>query len=58
VCSAGEGGWWDGAAYQELNANQIGQLHSVRKNYLVYDYCTDGERSGKAPVECASNWYE
>lgn len=57
-CSAGQGKWWETAPYNDLNANQIGQLHNVRKNYLVYDYCTDTERSGEAPVECATNWYE
>ena len=50
--------WYQGAAYQDLNANQIGQLKNVRQNHMVYDYCTDRERTANAPAECARNWYE
>jgi xyloglucan:xyloglucosyl transferase len=50
--------WWQGAAYQDLNANQIGQLKNVRSKHMIYDYCTDQQRTKTAPVECARNWYE
>jgi len=50
--------WWQGAEYQDLNANQIGQLKNVRSKHVVYDYCTDRQRTANAPVECARNWYE
>lgn len=50
--------WYQGAEYKDLNANQIGQLKNVRQSHMIYDYCTDKQRTGAAPAECARNWYE
>lgn len=57
ACNDRQGDWWSTDSYQTLNDNQIEQLHNVRSQYVVYDYCTDTAR-GDTPVECASNWYE
>lgn len=47
--------WWEQLAYQTLGEDDVNRLNWVRKNYLVYNYCTDKGRNPTPPAECALN---
>eukprot|EP00250_Pteridium_aquilinum_P018730 c24183_g2_i1 orf=382-1458(-) len=44
--------WWDGVAYQALDADQLEKLKWVQSNLTVYNYCTDYARYNVTPPEC------
>ncbi|KAG0576832.1 hypothetical protein M758_5G117000 [Ceratodon purpureus] len=54
-CIAQTNSWWTQSEYQTLGAHQVNELEWVRKNYLLYDYCADRNRTPTAPPECARN---
>lgn len=39
-------------ADSSLDATKLNKLAWVKKNYMVYDYCTDRARYSSAPPEC------
>ncbi|KAJ4757324.1 Xyloglucan endotransglucosylase/hydrolase [Rhynchospora pubera] len=46
--------WFVEPAYGKLSADQIEDLMRVRRDYMVYDYCTDTKRfNGTMPPECS-----
>ncbi|XP_042484766.1 probable xyloglucan endotransglucosylase/hydrolase protein 26 [Macadamia integrifolia] len=46
--------WWTSLVYSKLSHSQIGQMMWVRKNYMIYNYCTDYRRfNGNMPLECS-----
>ncbi|KAE9607560.1 putative xyloglucan:xyloglucosyl transferase [Lupinus albus] len=46
--------WWTFPIYKHLGYTQKGQLNWVRKNYMIYNYCTDTKRfNGQIPSECS-----
>ena len=48
-CPAGAGAWM----HQELNRKGLGTVAWAEKNYMHYDYCTDGWRFPQGlPAEC------
>ncbi|XP_042482162.1 probable xyloglucan endotransglucosylase/hydrolase protein 26 [Macadamia integrifolia] len=50
--------WWTSPVYSKLTYNQIGQMQSVRNNYMIYNYCTDSKRfKGNFPLECSLPQY-
>ncbi|XP_020265880.1 probable xyloglucan endotransglucosylase/hydrolase protein 23 [Asparagus officinalis] len=50
ACSASKGTWWA----QSLDAGGAQKLRWVRKNYMIYNYCTDTKRFGQGfPPECS-----
>lgn len=44
--------WWDQNEFRSLDAEQYRRLRWVRRNYTIYNYCTDRTRYPKMPVEC------
>eukprot|EP01018_Ginkgo_biloba_P006632 Gb_21649 [translate_table: standard] len=44
--------WWNKRRYSTLDATQRRLLKWARKNYLIYDYCTDTRRFKTLPKEC------
>lgn len=51
-CASNPGNWWEGRAYQQLNAIQARSYRWVRINHMIYDYCTDKSRNPVTPPEC------
>lgn len=51
-CASNPNNWWEGPAYQQLDANQARRYKWVRMNHLIYDYCTDKSRYPVTPPEC------
>lgn len=50
TCPASKGTWWD----QSLDENAAQKLRWVRKNYMIYNYCTDPKRLAQGyPPECS-----
>lgn len=54
-CIAAVDNWWEQSAYQSLDTHQVHQLAWVKKNYLLYNYCTDKKRFPIEPPECSLN---
>ncbi|EFJ18106.1 hypothetical protein SELMODRAFT_178522 [Selaginella moellendorffii] len=52
-CGPNSGKWWDSSAWQALSPSDAGKLKWVKKNYMIYDYCTDSARFPSRPAECA-----
>ncbi|KAL6012816.1 putative xyloglucan endotransglucosylase/hydrolase protein 7 [Asimina triloba] len=52
ACAANPSNWWEGAAYQQLNAEQARRYRWVRMNHMIYDYCADRSRYPVPPPEC------
>ncbi|XP_010241425.1 PREDICTED: xyloglucan endotransglucosylase/hydrolase protein 2-like [Nelumbo nucifera] len=44
--------WWNRDKYSNLNSTQQKRYLYVRKNYMVYDYCSDKTRYPVPPPEC------
>ncbi|XP_057420444.1 probable xyloglucan endotransglucosylase/hydrolase protein 26 [Lotus japonicus] len=45
--------WWNSPVHKQLNHAQMRLLNWVRKNFMIYDYCTDAKRfNGHIPPEC------
>ncbi|KAK9949230.1 hypothetical protein M0R45_004763 [Rubus argutus] len=53
-CASSTNNWWEGTAYQALNALEYRRYKWVRINHLIYDYCTDKSRYPVAPPECVA----
>ncbi|EFH41236.1 hypothetical protein ARALYDRAFT_496809 [Arabidopsis lyrata subsp. lyrata] len=51
-CPSNPHNWWEGYAYQSLNALEARRYRWVRVNHMVYDYCTDRSRFPVPPPEC------
>ncbi|XP_010444588.1 PREDICTED: probable xyloglucan endotransglucosylase/hydrolase protein 6 [Camelina sativa] len=51
-CPSNPHNWWEGYAYQSLNAVEARRYRWVRVNHMVYDYCTDRSRFPVPPPEC------
>lgn len=50
MCSPSSSTWWD----QSLDENAAQKLRWVRKNYMIYNYCTDSKRMAQGyPPECS-----
>jgi len=50
TCSASKGTWWE----QTLDVNAAQKLRWVRKNYMIYNYCSDSKRFAQGfPPECS-----
>ncbi|XP_057962397.1 xyloglucan endotransglucosylase/hydrolase protein 2-like [Malania oleifera] len=47
--------WWNGEKYWKLDSNQQTAYEAVRRNNLIYDYCSDHKRYPQSPAECQSN---
>ncbi|XP_027343782.1 probable xyloglucan endotransglucosylase/hydrolase protein 26 [Abrus precatorius] len=46
--------WWTSPRYKQLSHTQMEHLNWVKKNYMIYDYCTDTKRfNGHMPPECS-----
>nr|XP_004510291.3 xyloglucan endotransglucosylase/hydrolase protein 2-like [Cicer arietinum] len=44
--------WWNNQNYWQLNPQEEKQLENIKKNYVIYDYCTDRKRYPTPPIEC------
>ncbi|KAL6569130.1 Xyloglucan endotransglucosylase protein 2 [Orobanche hederae] len=44
--------WWDQKEFQDLDSKQWFDLHRVRSNYTIYNYCNDRTRFPTVPAEC------
>ncbi|KAL9249708.1 putative xyloglucan endotransglucosylase/hydrolase protein 6 [Drosera capensis] len=53
ACPNNPSNWWEGPSYKQLSAAQITKYNWVKRNYMIYDYCTDKSRYPMAPPECA-----
>ncbi|TYI54163.1 hypothetical protein E1A91_D11G056300v1 [Gossypium mustelinum] len=53
-CATNSRNWWEGTAYQALNAMEAKRYRWVRMNHVIYDYCTDKSRYPVTPPECMS----
>ncbi|CAN4083079.1 unnamed protein product [Withania somnifera] len=53
-CANNPRNWWEGAAYQQLNAVEARRYRWVRMNHMIYDYCTDKSRNLVTPPECVN----
>ena len=51
-CASNTRNWWEGTAYQALNAMEARRYRWVRMNHMIYDYCTDKSRYPVTPPEC------
>ncbi|KAE8707001.1 putative xyloglucan endotransglucosylase/hydrolase protein 6 [Hibiscus syriacus] len=51
-CATNAGNWWEGTAYQALDAMEARRFRWVRMNHMIYDYCTDKSRYPVTPREC------
>eukprot|EP00253_Pinus_taeda_P000853 PITA_00853 len=51
-CASNPNNWWEGPSYRNLSPDQARQYKWVRKNYMIYDYCTDRSRYPVPPTEC------
>ncbi|MFQ6656079.1 hypothetical protein Gotur_026339 [Gossypium turneri] len=51
-CASNPRNWWEGTAYQALNAKEARRYRWVRLNHMIYDYCTDKSRYPVPPREC------
>ncbi|KAL1061256.1 hypothetical protein V6Z11_1Z018000 [Gossypium hirsutum] len=51
-CASNPRNWWEGTAYQALNAMEARRYRWVRMNHMIYDYCTDKSRYPVTPPEC------
>ncbi|KAA3461560.1 putative xyloglucan endotransglucosylase/hydrolase protein 6 [Gossypium australe] len=51
-CASNPRNWWEGTAYQALNAKEARRYRWVRLNRMLYDYCTDKSRYPVPPREC------
>lgn len=51
-CASNQSNWWEGAAYQALNAIEARRYRWVRLNHIIYDYCQDKSRFPVIPPEC------
>ncbi|KAK7367652.1 hypothetical protein VNO80_09668 [Phaseolus coccineus] len=51
-CASNQSNWWEGAAYQALNAIEARRYRWVRLNHIIYDYCQDKSRYTVIPPEC------
>ncbi|XP_062010638.1 probable xyloglucan endotransglucosylase/hydrolase protein 26 [Rosa rugosa] len=50
--------WWTSPIHKQLSSAKLGQLKSVRDNYMIYDYCKDTKRfNGKMPTECSKQQF-
>uniref|UniRef100_K3XYV9 Xyloglucan endotransglucosylase/hydrolase n=1 Tax=Setaria italica TaxID=4555 RepID=K3XYV9_SETIT len=48
--------WWNGGEYEVLSGAQRAAYEGVKKNNMVYDYCTDKLRfNNHVPLECSYN---
>ncbi|CAL5047953.1 unnamed protein product [Urochloa decumbens] len=48
--------WWNDGAYEALSGAQRAAYESVKRNSMVYDYCTDELRfNNHVPLECSYN---
>uniref|UniRef100_A0A7N0R8T5 Xyloglucan endotransglucosylase/hydrolase n=1 Tax=Kalanchoe fedtschenkoi TaxID=63787 RepID=A0A7N0R8T5_KALFE len=46
--------WWNYPKYSGPTSREVADIKSIRKNYLVYDYCHDhGKFGGHMPKECS-----
>ncbi|MBA0772137.1 hypothetical protein Gotri_007567 [Gossypium trilobum] len=50
-CASNPRNWWEGTAYQSLNAKEARRYRWVRLNHMIYDYCTDKSRYPVPPRE-------
>lgn len=46
--------WWNAEWFRSIPASRVGQLHWVKHNFLIYDYCADRERYPIVPFECTA----
>nr|ADJ00314.1 xyloglucan endotransglycosylase/hydrolase [Corchorus olitorius] len=53
-CASNPRNWWEGTAYQGLNALEARRYRWVRMNHMIYDYCTDKSRYPVPPPECTA----
>ncbi|KAL6547395.1 Xyloglucan endotransglucosylase protein 2 [Orobanche minor] len=44
--------WWDQKEFQDLDSKQWFDLHRIRSNYTIYNYCNDRTRFHTVPAEC------
>ncbi|XP_028794087.1 probable xyloglucan endotransglucosylase/hydrolase protein 6 [Neltuma alba] len=51
-CTSDPRNWWEGRAYQALNAAEARRYRWVRMNHMIYDYCKDNSRFRLTPPEC------
>ncbi|KAK4280914.1 hypothetical protein QN277_012468 [Acacia crassicarpa] len=50
--------WWTNPVYSRLSYAQMRHLSWVRKNYMIYDYCSDFKRfNGQMAPECFKNQF-
>lgn len=50
--------WWTSDVYSRLSYHQQGRMKWVRDNYMIYDYCKDGQRfNWNMPPECFKPQY-
>lgn len=54
-CIAARNDWWEHVRYHRLGVWGARRLEWVKKNFLVYNYCTDTGRNPTPPAECAWN---
>ncbi|CAL5038711.1 unnamed protein product [Urochloa decumbens] len=48
--------WWNGGEYEALSGAQRAAYEGVKRNSMVYDYCTDELRfNNQVPIECSYN---
>ncbi|KAJ1399609.1 Xyloglucan endo-transglycosylase, C-terminal [Sesbania bispinosa] len=52
TCASNPRNWWEGSAYQALNAMEARRYRWVRMNHVIYDYCQDKSRYPVTPPEC------
>ncbi|GMH06484.1 hypothetical protein Nepgr_008324 [Nepenthes gracilis] len=51
-CASNPNNWWERAAYQKLSPAEAMKYYWVRRNHMIYDYCTDKLRYPISPPEC------
>ncbi|KAL9261135.1 putative xyloglucan endotransglucosylase/hydrolase protein 26 [Drosera capensis] len=51
--------WWTDLMYSELSDSQLSRMNSIRKEFMIYDYCRDPKRiiNGDLPKECSISSY-
>eukprot|EP00253_Pinus_taeda_P004748 PITA_04748 len=57
ACATQAWQWWNQEDFRDLDWRQWGQLKWVRKDYTIYNYCTDAQRNNKMPPECVHDRY-
>lgn len=53
LCASNPKNWWEGLAYRQLSPSETEKYEWVRRNHVIYDYCTDRSRYPVKPPECA-----